>query len=343
MLSIRSIARGTLLSLLAVGTVSAAPVYDQGRKEVERVLDDLIRWLPGAFDSFPQIHYERTVRMPAGGEHEYWHRTFALIDAPQVGAHVFYGQVNVGGRDGPILPRSQVLYVASIDEARGVVLIKGQTLADAEKYVNLQDHPELWREVRQRDPKSIRCDFIWHRHADQIVGVLDSTEEGGRINGPGTCSYTAASGQPFVADAEWVLSPESLWLFDTNKLAGAQFIGRLDQTHTRLSRARPYACHVTDVAGTRKLDAHDRGYTTSVGSARAPLTLLLLRSDYPARDGFGLDDELRLTLADKDGKVVGNATAPPASERIALQHAGVDVRCDLQPAFGPMPATSKLP
>ena len=40
-----------------------------------------------------------------------------FIEAPQIGPHVFYGQINIAGRDGPLYARSQVIYVASIDEA----------------------------------------------------------------------------------------------------------------------------------------------------------------------------------------------------------------------------------
>ena len=73
----------------------AAPAYDQGRLELEAALAQMIEQLPGSWDSFPQIYQERTQRMPPEGEHEYWHRTFAYIKAPQVGEHVFYGQINV--------------------------------------------------------------------------------------------------------------------------------------------------------------------------------------------------------------------------------------------------------
>lgn len=77
------------------------PAYDHDRKELESILEDLVAWLPGEWDNFPQIHYARTVRMPEEGEHEPWYRTFARIEAPQIGEVVFYGQINVGGRDGP--------------------------------------------------------------------------------------------------------------------------------------------------------------------------------------------------------------------------------------------------
>jgi hypothetical protein len=341
------IALGLIVILTSLRAAFAAPggptgpVYDHDRAELGSILDDLVAWLPGEWSSAAQIHYERTVRMPAEGEHEPWWRTFARIDAPQLGAHVFYGQINIGARDGPLYARSQVLYVTTIDEKRGVVLMKGQLPADAEKYVNLQDHPELWKQVRQRDPADIKCDFVWFRDGAQIVGVLDGPTPERRINGPGTCSYTSNSGKPFVADAEWALSPETFWLYDTNKLDGVQFIGRKDRTHTKLERARPYRCTVQDAAGSRDVDGHDRGAIGDVTTpGRKSLQWRLLRARLPAADGGGIKDRLRLALTEPDSaNALEEVTAEPQADRIELKALGVAVYCALQDRFGPMPAS----
>ncbi len=98
------------LSMWAAPPVSsAAPAYEPSRAELEQVLEDLTNWLPGAWDSYPQVYFKRTVRAPKTGEHEHWHRVFARLEAPQIGTHVFYGQINVGGRTGAMMPRSQIL------------------------------------------------------------------------------------------------------------------------------------------------------------------------------------------------------------------------------------------
>ncbi len=231
------------LMAMLMAPAQAAPNYDFDRAQLEAIMADLKTWLPGAWDSYPQIWYERNVTLPEEGEHEHWHRTFALIDAPQVGEVVFYGEILMGGRDGPVLPRSEIVYKAWIDEQRGVVVINGQPPADAARFRNLQDHPELWSEVRMRDESAINCDFIWRRDGQQLMAVLDGKTEDRRKYGPGTCNYISSSGAEFFADAEWVLTPEELWVYDTNKIRGVQFIGRKDLTHTRLYRARPYRCY----------------------------------------------------------------------------------------------------
>ena len=159
-----------IVSTITMWSLSAqsAPGYDQGRADLEWVMEYLIEHFPGTWDSYPQVWFERNVRMPTQeGEHEHWHRTFARIDAPQIGEVVFYGQINVGGRDGPIIGGSQVLYHAVIDEDLGAVNIFGQGPANPEQFENLQDRPELWSEVQWRERDALNCDWIWRRDGDQ--------------------------------------------------------------------------------------------------------------------------------------------------------------------------------
>ncbi len=342
---IACIATLVLAATAAVPALSDAPAdfgpyYDFDRRQLEAILEDMKAWLPGAWDSFPQIWYERNVTMPEEGEHEHWHRTFALIDAPQVGETVFYGQINVGGRDGPIMPRTQVLYKAMIDEDRGVVSINGQPIPDPARFQNLHERPELWSEVRMRDESALHCSFIWRRDGVQVVGVVQGKREEWRKYAPETCNYVSGSGAEFYADAEWVLSPDELWLYDINTIAGVQFIGRKDRTHIRLYRALPYSCEI-DVGGgvpSRRVTGHDRGLVEAI---RMPdgreLTVTLLRNHFPTADGPGLVDQLRLMLSDPDtGNVLAVARAEPRADRIQLTADALDVNCRREGAFPPM-------
>jgi len=315
------------------------PHYDFDRRQLEAVLEDMKAWLPGSWDSFPQIWYERNVTMPEEGEHEHWHRTFALIDAPQVGETVFYGQINVGGRDGPIMPRTQVLYKAVIDEERGVVSINGQPIPEPDRFQNLHERPGLWREVRMRDEAALHCSFIWRRDGVQLFGILEGKNPEWSKYGTGTCNYVSGSGAEFYADAEWVLSPDELWLYDINTIAGVQFIGRKDRTHIRLYRALPYACALRTGEGPiTNVTGHDRGLTARFTSPDGrELEVLLLRNHYPPAEGPGLVDELRLMISDAaTGETQATSAAAPKAERIALEGVGVSVTCQRADAFPPM-------
>jgi hypothetical protein len=160
-----------------------------------------------------------------------------------------------------------------------------------------------------------------------------------RLDGPGTCSFPSRSGKAFYSDAEWVLGPETLWLYDINKLDGIRFQGREDRTHTRLSRAQPYACRVADADGRREVASYDRGGSGAVkGADGRALQWTLLRAQYPAADGFGLDDELRLVLHEPEStEALDTAKAAARAARISLGARGVKVSCVRETKFGPMP------
>lgn len=333
-----------LALLVSIPSVSSAgPSHDLSRQELESVLADLIAWLPGGWDSYPQVHFERRYRVPVEGEHPHWYHVFERIDAPQIGDVVFYGQINVGGRDAPMMHRSQILYRVWIDEKRGAVVINGQGPENPEKYVDLHKHPELWREVRMRDPEAIHCDFLWHRSGEQLVGVLDGKTPEGRTEGPGTCTYMVNNTDVrFVADAEWVLSPEMFWDYDFNSMAGHQFVGRKDRTHIRMYRARSYACRIKDAKGERRWDAYDRGARSSVRTVDGrDLDLVLLRAHLPDAAGQGMFDRLHLMVqrAGEDNPVY-DFEAEPRSRAIAIQYAGVEASCELSGA-GSSAATAR--
>jgi hypothetical protein len=317
---------------LAVNGLTA-PGYDQGRQELEWVMERLTEWLPGAWDSYPQVWYERNVRKPSEGEaHEYWHRTFARIDAPQVGEVVFYGQINVGGRDGPMMPGSQVLYHAVIDKRLGAVNIFGQGPLDPNRFEDLHLRPELWSEVQQRDPAAINCDWLWRRDGSQIFGVLQGNTQDKQSFGPGTCAFISKrTDAPFRADAEWVLTPEQLWLYDNNWSGGFLFLGREDKTHIKLYRVSDYRCQIRDANGSRQVDAYDRGYTTSAeGADGSLLNVTLLRAEYPGPGGVGLQDRLRLLVADSTQPgALATADALPLAKQIQLDARGIKVVCEI--------------
>ncbi len=333
--------RSTVLALfclpLVAGAALAGPGYQQDRKELESVMNDLIAWFPGVWDSYPQIYYEQNFAMPKGGVHEHWHRTFARINAPQVGEVVFYGQVNVDGRDGPIIAGSQVLYKAVIDEKLGAVNIFGQGPLDPEKYENLHERPELWGKVQMREPSALNCDFIWRRDGAQLFGVLQGNTPEKQKYGPGTCAFISKrSDAEFRADAEWVLTPDQLWLYDNNWMADMLFLGREDQTHIKLYRAAPYDCSIKDAKGTRNVKAYDRGYKTKVVSKDGKdLELLVLRAEYPATSG--LQDRLRLMISDTSAKTtLASADAAALAPKISLGAAGIEASCKLSKTFEPL-------
>ncbi len=212
-----------------------------------------------------------------------------------------------------------------------MVSVIGQPPADPEKYENLQDRPELWSAVRQRDPSSVRCDFVWRRSGSQIVGVLEGRQPEARKYGPGTCSYMAGGSKDveFFSDSEWILGPDELWLYDINKMAGQIFSGRADQTHTRLSRAHPFRCEIVDAQGSRIVEAHDRGFTVGVTvTGGRKRELMLLRAALPVRAAAGLKERLRLSLQEPgELRAIASAEADATAAHVAIRSDGVEAHC----------------
>jgi hypothetical protein len=314
----------------------AAPGYEQDRKQLEQVLQDIIAWLPGAWDSYPQIYYEKNVTMPKGGPHEYWHRTFARINAPQIGDVVFYGQINADGRDGPIIAGSQVLYKVYIDEKLGAVNVLGQGPLNPDQFENLHERPELWSKVQMRDPAALNCDWLWRRDGRQVVGVLQGNTLEKQKHGPGTCSFISKrSDAEFRADAEWVLAEDILWLYDNNWMADQLFLGREDRTHTKLYRSTPYDCRLKDANGTKTVKGYDRGYkmplTTKDGRT---VEAMLLRAEYPA--DIGLKDQMKLIISDASGVALSTMEAAPRANKISATAVGIEVSCAKSDSFAPL-------
>ncbi len=84
MVQIRLLIRlGAAAFMLQTSSAQAAP-----SSELRQVLRDVSAWIPGNYDSMPQIAYERTNGAPPDGEHSHQYRVFARIDAPHLGEYV---------------------------------------------------------------------------------------------------------------------------------------------------------------------------------------------------------------------------------------------------------------
>lgn len=333
---IRFISSLLIFALIPSGKLTAAPGYDQGRAELEWVMERLIKWLPGVWDSFPQVWFERNVRIPSNEEeHEHWHRTFTRIDAPQIGEVVFYGQININGREGAILGGSQVLYHAVIDEKLGAVNIFGQGPENPENFENLHERPDLWGQVQFREREALNCDWLWRRDGNQIFGVLQGNTPDKQSYGPGTCSFISKrTDAEFRADAEWVLTPEQLWVYDNNWSGGMLFLGRYDKTHIRLYKAKPYDCRIKS-SKEEIHTAHDRGFKTQiVDKENNKLTMMLLRAEYPSSDGFGREDRLRIIITDPTtNEIIQIAETEALADHITLNHVSLTVHCQKTKVF----------
>lgn len=314
-----------LATLLSLATPPAAAT--NSRAELEGVLADVVAWMPGEYSTAPQLDVERRYGTPPDGEHEDWYRVFALVDAPQVGQHVIYGELRIGGPDGALVKGTQILYNVVVDEKTMTVHANGRRVLDAEQFVRAHERPETWPQLAVDPRFGGNCDFRWTRHGTQVHGIL---------NHDGTCRMVSkVSGKEMSFDAEWVLTPDQLWLFDNNYVYGpgpddrSLFMGRDDRTHVQLYKVGWYACSVRGLAGApATLRLRDRGQAERLGQGEGAPELVLLRGYRAGADGT-LGEVTTLALH-RPGEAPLEARAPGTAARISLQAGELSVGCDRQ-------------
>ena len=124
----------------------------------------------------------------------------------------------------------------------------------------------------------------------------------------------------------------------------AQFAGRKDRTHLRMSKAKRYECFTSlrfEDGTTQVINPffmHDRGDIFTIETAESePRTLHVefLTSMWPSNSGRNFTDLIQLTLHDgepgnfKDEDIIGFAWAEPASGRVGFTTEWASSRCKL--------------
>lgn len=310
-----------VMALGGVGFLAAAAVEASNTPpELQWVHDEIARLLPGEYDAYPQIHIQRLLGAPPDGEHEHWHRVFQRIEVPQIGETVFYGQLRVGGRDGAIMPGTQILYSLVLDEASMSVTLNGRRIADPSRFEDAHLHREMWPQLAIDPRYGGSCNFRWRLNGEQVVGRLEED---------GTCTHVSrVTGQAYTWDAEWVLTDDALWIFDNGYLEdGSMFIGRHDRVHHRLSRTRDFACQLGEGRNAEPLVIHDRGEWRDLASADGDARRLqLLRARLPRPGRAVLVEQTSLAVYDGD-TLLAETRVEGAPERIMLRHDDLTVDC----------------
>lgn len=328
-----------IVSLALAAVLLASPAAATNSKpELAKVLEDLLAWLPGEYSSIPQVYLEKALGAPPDGVHEEYHRVFAVIDAPHLAEHVIYTQLRLGADDESIFPGQQQVFLITTDLEKGVVSVSGRRIAEPEKFVDAHLHPEMWPDIQPDPDFGGNCSFNWRRHGNQLRGLLGEH---------GECTMVSKrSGQQMTWDAEWILNPEELWIYDNGYLEdGSLFVGREDRTHLRMYKADRYECFTSirfDDGTAQVINPyfmHNRGDTmTIVTEEDEPRTLHVefLTSMWPSNSGRNFVDLMRLTVHTaedpseyEESDVVGFAWAEPSSGRVGFTTEWLSSRCKL--------------
>ncbi len=336
-----------LALLLVTLTAPAAHATNSG-PELQGVLRDLLAWWPGEYDTQPQVQLERSLGAPPDGEHDRQYREFTRVDVPHLGQNVIYGEVRSGGPDGALIKGQQVMYIITIDSVRQVVNVTGRRIKGGPEFERVYRDPEKLRRVELDPAYGGNCDFRFRRYGPVLRGVLANSGGDNRA-----CTMVSRnSGQTMTWDADWMIGPDELWVFDNGYLLdparptqpGRLFSGREDMTHERLYRIRRFSCRSEapgPAAGTARAAGSaapvlgdrvsDRGGEFVVSLPTQPgLRARLQRAPLPTGSPAVLEDALSLELLAADGARVLAATREPGTARsIAVDFQQTRLRCEL--------------
>jgi hypothetical protein len=296
--------------------------------ELQQVLQDVSAWIPGNYDSMPQIAYERANGAPPDGEHSHQYRVFARIDAPHLGEYVFYSQIRAGGSDGPII--QQVVFLTEMDEENNGVTFNGRRIKDPDDYIDAHLYPNMWKTIGPDTRFGGNCNFYWRRHGSLLKGTMND----------GTCTMMSRENQQMTWHTEWVLSPNELWVYDNGYYDdGSLVTGRYDKSHLRLYKANTFSCMATIHDGgtpdTTMTEVHDRGGVAQIKAQQdntPPLFLELLRGPTVGEDSE-IMETTRLTVLNQDPldeelpSVLASVSAEGAPSQISVHYSGTEVNC----------------
>ena len=337
----RAFRRSTFALLFVAGLSSLAPALaTNSRAELEAVQRDLLAWWPGEYDTLPQVMLERDLGTPPDGEHDRQYRVFARVDVPHIGAHVIYGEVRSGGKRGTLIKGQQVLYIITIDEQHQAVNVTGRRISDGANFEQAHLYPEKLKTIALDPNYGGNCDFRFRRYGRELRGWLANRGEDAQA-----CTMVSKnSGQTMTWDADWMIGPDAIWVFDNGYMKdpakpqelGRLFAGRDDLTHERLYKGRDFACAFRPAGGSaaRPVSAvvHDRGGEFDVpGAGSGTAFARLLRRERAAAAPVFIEQVLTLAVLEPGRtEAVASAVAADRASSIALKYPAGSISCRQQ-------------
>jgi len=333
----------TIAALLALPAAATnSPI------ELQTALARLMAGLPGEYDSEPQRFFEAEYKTPPEQQHQRVYRRFTRIDAPDIGANVLVATVHDGDKYSKFDAAEFQVWTLTVDEARRTVRMSPRRFRDTAKYQAIATDTDRLEGLAASElvPASgaAGCDLHWRLVGTQLRARTD----------PGTCrTKLQRLGVEASFDWEWLFNEEEIWISFAGRDAGGRLVmGRADQTHWRLMKARSFECFVAyrPVGGPDQvlngLAMHDRGDVLRLelkdGAVTRPAFLELIRGVWPSNSGRNYLDLLRFSMYEgrpedppESRRLLGNSTGSAATDRAGFTIGNLSARCKLpKPAGG---------
>lgn len=288
------------------------------RGELDQMLDDLVRLLPGEYSSAPFVRLEEASGIAAEARHASLFWVLARVDVPHAGRNVFLQQVRRGGADGSVVPAQQRLLALRVDPARDGIAVELRPLLAPEETVDSHRNVDRQRLLLFDPQRKADCDWLWRRRGADLVATL--VAHGTERPCPGV-----SMSESDIAGGEWVLDEDELSVRDGSASRA---------TWQRLFRARTFGCSWLSAAAapapsTTFFELHDRGGEYRVDSSTGGgLILRLMRGPMPTERLRGQRDVTSLAvISASSGRLHAESRATGAPDYLTLSFADQLIEC----------------
>ncbi|MCH9696000.1 MAG: chromophore lyase CpcT/CpeT [Gammaproteobacteria bacterium] len=319
----------SVLAVLAVATTTMEAGADDSAV-LDRDMRTFLQWFPGVYDNQEQVYFEVEQGVPEEERHERIHHTFARVELPAFGEHVFYVQQYLD--DDPQKIYRQRIYVFTPDYEENSIRLAIHTPNDVEALVDAHlDSSKLEGLTPELARNMPGCDVWWQKQANQFLGYMRA----------GECSFVSKrSGKRIIIDDDLVLTEDEIWISDRAEDEDGNYVfGNKAGIHHKNIKARRFECWIAaqerngdDWTFRSGLEVWDQGGTIWIDTEEdKPQTVgIKLRN---VRWPTGINRNSFVMYAHREGeeRAVSYVWGEPAATRLAMNLRWMQASCTHSP------------
>jgi len=202
---------------------------------LDRDMQIFLEWFPGVYDNQEQVYFEEEQGVPEDLRHERIHHTFAPVDLPAFGEHVFYVQQYLD--DDPTKIYRQRIYVFTADYDENAIRLAIHSPKDVASLVDAHLDPTKLEGLTPEDTVQMPgCDVYWRKRAAEFDGQMK----------PDACSFVSnRSGKRIIIDDDLILTDSEIWISDRAVDEDGNYVfGNKEGISHKNLKARRFKCWI---------------------------------------------------------------------------------------------------
>ncbi len=213
----------------------ASPVLADKNAVLDRDMRLFLEWFPGVYDNQEQVYFHEEQGVPEDLRHERIHHTFAPVDLPAFGEHVFYVQQYLD--DDPSKIYRQRIYVFTADYEENAIRLSIHTPNDVESLVDAHLDPSKLDGLTPDQTRNMPgCDVFWRKRAAEFDGQMKEK----------ACSFVSQrSGKRIIIDDDLTLTEDEIWISDRAEDEEGNYVfGHKEGIPHKNIKARRFECWI---------------------------------------------------------------------------------------------------